>query len=124
MDHLVEVLTPILVVSFALQQLLELLDPVLDAVIKKHKKWILSVISLVLGLALSFGLGLRLLEPFGLVRAGWLDGVLTALFITGGTTGFKDLIKWVSYKQEAARLAAERGAAEGPDDRTRRPGVR
>jgi hypothetical protein len=38
---------------------------------------------------------------------------LTALFITGGTTGFKDLIKWVSYQKEAARLAAERGNGAG-----------
>jgi hypothetical protein len=112
MDRLLEVLTPILVVSFALQQFLELLDPVLEVVARAHKKWILSAISLALGLTLSFGLRLRMLAPFGFARADWLDAVLTALFITGGTQGFKDLIRWMSYKREAARLAAQAAGGE------------
>ncbi|NOR90094.1 MAG: hypothetical protein GQ524_07545, partial [Anaerolineales bacterium] len=50
MNPLVESLGPVFIVSFALQQLTELLDPILDKVIKPHKEWILSAVALVVGL--------------------------------------------------------------------------
>lgn len=103
MDRLVEALAPVLVASIALQQLLELLDPILDSVISEHKKWILSAVSLVVGLVLAFGLGLRVLAPFGVTRAPWLDAIVTALFITGGTKVFNELIKWIGYMKEVAK---------------------
>ncbi len=103
MNQLIEALAPVFVASFALQQLLELLDPILETVIKKHKKWILSVVSLVVGLILSIALELRILEPLGVTRLPWLDTILTALFLTGGTKGINDLIKLIGYKKEEAK---------------------
>lgn len=107
MDTVVEALAPIFVVSVALQQLIELLDPILDAILRPYKKWILSVVALSSGLGVSLVLGLRILAPLGVTRADWLDLILTALFVTGGTKVFNDLMKWMGYKKEAARRASQ-----------------
>jgi hypothetical protein len=104
MNQLIEALAPVLVASFAIQQLLELLDPILDAVIKPHKKWILSVVAFIVGLALTLGLGLRILAPLGITRFPWVDVILTTLFMTGGTKGINDLIKLIGYKKEEAKI--------------------
>ncbi len=78
MEKMVEALTPAFVASFALQQLLELLDPLLDRFARPNKKWILSAISLVMALAVTLGLGLRLLAPFGLGDGGVWDAIVGA----------------------------------------------
>lgn len=103
MDTIVVLLAPAIVVSIALQQFLELLDPALEAVIKAHKKWILSLAALVLALTLTLWLNLRLLAPLGHPEAPALDVLLTALFLIGGSKGFNDLLKWVGYKKLEAR---------------------
>jgi hypothetical protein len=106
MNPLVESLGPVFIVSFALQQLIELLDPVLDKVIKPHKEWILSAVELVVGLFLTLVLGLRILRPFGVTRLPWLDVLLTALFVTGGTKWLNDLLKIIAYKKQEMRARA------------------
>lgn len=111
MDELIQALAPVFAASFALQQLIELLDPILDQLIKQHKKWILSVTTLVVGLALSLGLGLRILYPLGITRFACVDMILTALFITGGTKGINDLIKFIGYKKEEAKAALDEAQA-------------
>jgi hypothetical protein len=105
MDPLIVILGPALVCSIALQQLLELLDPALDAFIKPHKKWILSAVALVFALLVTFGIDLRLLRPMGYPAPALVDGLLTALFIISGTKGANDLLKWIGYRKTAARLA-------------------
>jgi hypothetical protein len=107
MNQFIEALAPVLIVSFAIQQLIELLDPILDAVIKSHKKWILSVVAFIVALALTLGLGLRILAPFGITRFPWVDVILTTLIITGGTKGVNDLMKLIGYKKEEAKAAFE-----------------
>jgi dolichol kinase len=109
MDTLMKVVGPVFVASFALQQLLELLDPILEAIIRNHKKWILSVVSFAGGLLLSIGLGLRILVPLGVSVADWADALITALFLTGGTKGINDLLKLIGYKKQEirARLSPE-----------------
>ena len=106
MNPLVESLGPVFIVSFALQQLIELLDPILDRVIKAHKGWILSVIELVSGLFLTLALGLRILQPFGITRLPGLDVILTALFVTGGTKWLNDLLKIITYKKQEVKAQA------------------
>lgn len=105
MDEITKVLAPVFVSSFALQQLLELLDPVLDAVIKQHKKWILSALAFLVGLTMAVGLDLRILSPMGVPIVRWVDILITALFITGSTKGINDLIKVLAYKKSEARAA-------------------
>jgi hypothetical protein len=116
MDTLVEALGPIFVASFALQQLIELLDPLLNTFIKSYKELILIIVALVLGLCLSFGLGLMVLAPFGYTGPTWIDGLITALMLTGGTKWINELLKVVSYKKvelHARAQVAERQMSEG-----------
>lgn len=111
MNQLIEALAPILIASFAIQQLIELLDPILDAVIKPHKEWMLSVVAFIAGLVLTLVLGLRILAPFGITRFPWIDVILTTLFITGGTKGVNDLMKLIGYKKEEVKAAMEAAQA-------------
>jgi len=117
MNPLVESLGPVFIVSFALQQLIELLDPILDKVIKPHKEWILSAVALAVGLLLTLVLGLRVLRPFGVTRMPWLDVLLTALFVAGGTKWLNDLLKIIAFKKQEVRaramMAAQQVAKDG-----------
>ncbi len=74
--------------------------------IKPHKEWILSAVVLVVGLLLTLGLGLRVLGQFGITRIPWLDVLLTALFVTGGTKWLNDLLKIIVYKKQEAQARA------------------
>lgn len=108
MNILVEARAPAFVVSFALQQLLELLDPVLDRWLKPHKAWLMSAIAFGVSILLCLLLRLRILRALGLVTSGFLDFMVTALFLTGGTKGINDLLKVIDYRKDALRVAAER----------------
>jgi hypothetical protein len=99
MDEVAASIAPVLVASLALQQLLELLDPVLDAVIRKHKKWILSAVAFAIALVMTLGLRLYILKALGISVPRWADALITALFINGGTTGINALIKILAYKK-------------------------
>jgi hypothetical protein len=118
MEPLASVLAPGLVAAMAIQQLIALVEPALDQWIRQHKKWILSGIALVMALIVTLVLDLRLLAALGYEAAPWMDVILTALFLTGGTKGFDDLLKWMNYKKEAAGRAV--GAEESPRPRQAR----
>jgi hypothetical protein len=111
MDDLMRALGPVVACSIAIQQLLELVDPALDRFIRPHKKWIMSVISLVVALVLTAGLGLGVLGPLGHPDAGVFDVIVTALFMIGGTKSANDLLKWIGYRKTAARLQLPEGEA-------------
>jgi len=103
-NELVDALAPALVVSVALQHLIELLDPILEKFVKAHKKWILSVVSLVISLLLTGLLHIRILVHFNLAGGDVLDLIVSALFLSGGTKAFNDLIKLAGYRKETAKL--------------------
>lgn len=107
MNLLVESLGPVVITGFALQQLLALLDPILEKWLKVDKEWILSMIAFFIGLVLSLLLDLRVLRPFGVTRLSWLDTILTALLITGGTRWVNDLTKVMNYKKLELRARAK-----------------
>ncbi len=67
MDTLVIALGPAFAAGFAVQRLLEILDPVLEKIpfVKKYKKIVLGIVSFIIGLICPFGLGLRVLRPLG-----------------------------------------------------------
>ena len=71
----------------------------------------MSVTTLVVGLALSLGLGLRILHPLGITRFYGVDMILTALFLAGGTKGINDLLKFIGYKKEEAKAALDEAQA-------------
>jgi hypothetical protein len=107
-----ESLGPVIITGFALQQLLELIDPLLDKLAGQHKSWLHSLLAFVVSLALCLLLDLRALRPFGVTRLGVLDTFLTALLITGGTRWVNDLVKVLSYKkfelrQRSAHIAVK-----------------
>ena len=83
-----------------------MLGPILDKVIKPQKEWILSAVALVVGLLLTLGLDLRILRPFGVTRMPWLDIIMTALFVTGGTKWLNDLLKIIAYKKQEVQARA------------------
>jgi hypothetical protein len=111
MKGLIEVLGPAFVASFALQQLIELLDPILEIVIRAHKKWILSLVSLTVGLALAIALDLGIMRGLNVSIPSWLDVLITALFLTGSTKGINDLLKLVGYKKQSVKSSISREAA-------------
>jgi hypothetical protein len=104
MDAVVLTLAPVFVASIALQQAVELADPFLEVWVHKHKKWILSLASLGIALGLTLGLKFRVLVPLGLAAPAWVDVGVTSLFLTGGTKTFNDVLKWIGYRKESARL--------------------
>jgi hypothetical protein len=105
METIVIALGPVFAAGFAIQQLLEILDPLLDK-IKADKKLILGLLSLVIGLALAFGAGLRVLEPLGAKTVGFWDSVVTGLIISAGTEGINSIMKFLGYSKERQKGAA------------------
>jgi drug/metabolite transporter (DMT)-like permease len=104
METLVTALGPVIVAAFAVQQLLELVDPVFfhEQVIK-YKKLILGFVSLGLGLVLAFGFGLRVMAPFGVSTADWLDAIVTAILLSAGTEGSNSIMKVLQYYKESLK---------------------
>src|SRR5438874_8090718 len=81
MDPLIKALLPVFVAGFAVQRVLELLDPLLVrlALDDSWKKFVLGLVSLGLGLTAAFAGGLRVLQPLGAAGTVALDALLTAL---------------------------------------------
>ena len=110
MDKLVMALGPAFAAGSAVQQLMELLDPIVAKIVKKEdKKIVLGVVSLIVGLVLAFGAGLRVLEPLGIAAVDFLDSLVTALIVSAGTEGFNSIIKFLGYAKENKKgVAAEK----------------
>lgn len=108
--NLVLALAPAFAAGFALQRLLEILDPILDQVGKRfNKKILFGLISLFSGLALARWLGLGVLSHLTTESASVpriLDYLVTSLIISGGTEGFNAIMKFMSYKKEATKATA------------------
>jgi hypothetical protein len=108
MDTLIMSLGPAFAAGFAVQRLLEILDPVLDILpfIKDNKKIALGLVSLIFGLILAFGAGLSVLRPLGVTNAYFLDGIVTALIVSAGTEGFNSIMKFLGYAKEGKKADA------------------
>ncbi len=115
MDKLVIALGPALAAGFALQQLLEILTPLLEK-LKLNKKLFLSLLSLVIGLAFSFGAGLRVLQPLGVTDAGVWDLIVTGLIISAGTEGFNSIMKFMGYTKEQSKADAAKKLEQAPEE--------
>ena len=106
MDKLIEALGPAFAAGFAVQQLLEILNPLIEKIFgQANKKIVSGLISLVVGLALSFLAGLRVLKPFGL-EAGVVDNIFTGLIISAGTEGFNSIMKFLGYYKQREKADA------------------
>ncbi len=114
METLVTALGPVFAAGLAIQQLLELLDSIF---LKKflgdeYKKAILGLLSLVAGLGLAFGAGLRVLELLGASAPWYWDELTTGLIISGGTQGINSILKFLGYAKEGKK--ADAAAKIGP----------
>jgi hypothetical protein len=112
-SDLVQTLTVPFAAGFVVQRFVEILDTYTTARIAdfKNKKFVIGVISLVLGIALAAGLQLRMfhqLLQFNCddVWVTWLDYLGTGIFISGGSEGFNSLLKFANYKKEASKADA------------------
>lgn len=107
MDTLILALVPVFAAGVAIQQLLEILDPLVMRLIgERDKKLALGIISILAGFALSMGAGLRILEPLGIMDSGLFDAVVTALIISAGTEGFNSVLKFLGYSKESKKVDA------------------
>jgi hypothetical protein len=118
MDTLVIALGPAFAAGFALQRLLEILDPLLDKIqwVKGNKKIVLGLVSLVVGLILSLGIGLRVLRPLGVEGADLVDIAVTALIVSAGTEGFNSILKFLGYTKENTKTIAAQGRFQNTPD--------
>lgn len=118
MDMLVTALGPVLAAGFAVQQLLEILNSLVERFTgdnEKAKKMYLGLVSLFLGFGLSFGAGLQVLTALGSPAPYLVDGLVSGLIISGGTEGINSIMKFLGYtkEKEKANAAAAREEA-GP----------
>lgn len=117
MDKLVLALGPAFAAGFAVQRLIEILDPMLDKIqfIKDNKKAVLGIVSLLVGLVLAYGAGLTVLKPLGIANLPpFLDEFTTALIVSSGTDGINSIVKFLGYSKEdkKADAATEKQAVD------------
>src|SRR5689334_14571331 len=119
MDLLVTALGPVLAAGLALQQLLEILNPLIEKIVgedEKTKKMYLGLISLFVGFGLSFGAGLRVLTALGADAPYVVDGIVSGLIISGGTEGINSIMKFLGYTKEKEKANAAAAKEEaGPE---------
>ena len=101
---------PAFAAGFALQRLIEILDPLVNLLVgEEKKKIILGLLSLSIGLAFAYALDLHVLTHLGVSGPAWLkhlDYLVAGLFISGGTEGFNALLKYLNYKKEETKVKA------------------
>ncbi len=115
MDKLVTALGPAFAAGFAIQQLLEILDPLIEKFAKDWKKIFLGLVSLTFGLILAFGAGIRVLAPLGYAGFDLWDALITALIVSAGTEGINSIMKYLGYAKDNKKDEGERlrGEVEG-----------
>lgn len=116
METLVTALGPVFAAGLAVQQFLELIGPWLEKITKdddKKKKMFVGLISLVVGLGLSFGARLYVLSALGASTPLVIDGIVSGLIISGGTEGINSVMKFLGYskEKEKANAATAKGRA-------------
>lgn len=118
--NVIRALAPAFSAGVAVQQLLEILDPVITAVFgAANKKLVLGIISFVIGVSLACGVsGLHVVQILsgGEAKHGWDlfgDVLVSGLIISAGTEGFNSIVKFLGYAKENKKgeAAASKGAA-------------
>jgi hypothetical protein len=112
---LITSLAPAFAAGFAVQRLIEIIDPVVPVrVSANRKKALLGFTSLGLGLLLAWGLSLQVLTKLGINPSDenyprlkflfpWLDYFVTGLVISAGTEGFNSILKFLEYRKEGQK---------------------
>jgi hypothetical protein len=105
MDSFIGALAPAFACGLALQRLLEILDPVIQAIpgVASNKKLVLALVAFAVGLAVAAMEQLRVLERLGAGVNETVDFLVTALIVSAGTEGFNSLLKFLGYAKEAKK---------------------
>jgi len=113
-------LAPAFACGFAVQQALQIMDPVVSKAnitskpgTSNVKQAVMGVTSLTFGLLIA-GFGkVDIIEPLSKAAGGtpltlptWLAVSVNALIISAGTEGFNSLMKFLSYQKEAVKSDA------------------
>lgn len=121
--NIIKALAPAFSAGVAVQQLLEILDPVVAAIFgAANKKLVLGIISLVIGVLLAWCMcDLHVVQ---ILREGTTDPcwdkwkllgdvLVSGLIISAGTEGFNSITKFLGYAKENKKgeAAASKGAA-------------
>ena len=99
MDKLILSFAPIFAAGFAVQQLTELMEPLLSK-LKCKSQLAIGLLSLIVGFALAIWADLRVLEPFrpdGYSGPPFLDIIVTGLVVSAGTEGVNSIMKFLGY---------------------------
>jgi len=121
-------LAPAFACGFAVQQALQIVDPLISKpqIIAKPdganlKRAVMGLISLALGVLIASLGNVGVIEPLSkaaldplskaadsasLILPGWLGICVNALIISAGTEGFNSIMKFFSYQKEAAKSDA------------------
>jgi len=107
-DQLIRALGPAFASAFAIQRLLEILDPLFEKVkfVTGYKKIVFGLLSLASGLLLAAFAGLRILQPLGMNASEVLDIIVTGLTVSAGTDGINSFLKWLGYNKEEQKYVA------------------
>lgn len=106
----IKALLPVLAAGFAVQRLLEILDPVVVRLGGEEKKrHYLGLLSLIAGLTVAFRAHLQVLLNLGISTGGfeYLDYLVSGLIISAGTEGVNSILKFLSYKKEEKKEEAK-----------------
>ena len=117
-------LAPAFAAGFAVQQLVQIADPGINAVLalskvitSNWKRTATGALSLGAGVLVAWPGSLRILTTLGRISATalsssvpsvpeWLDIAVTALIVSAGTEGFNSIMKFLSYQKEAVKADA------------------
>ncbi len=116
MDSLIVALAPVFVAGLAIQQLFELLDPLLEALGKTAKSYATSIGSLILGFLLAWLGGFQVLGALAVDVNPLVEFFVTGLIISGGTEGINSLLKFLGYAKENQKAEAKTEIAKTPPD--------
>jgi len=119
METLVTALGPVFAAGLAVQQFLELIGPWLEKITNdddKKKKMFVGLISLVVGLGLSFGARLYVLSALGASTPFVVDGIVSGLIISGGTEGINSVMKFLGYSKEKEKANAATAKGNAGED--------
>jgi len=116
----------LLAMGFAVQQLLELLTPILDVdnnpTFQRYKKGILGASSLIVGIIMAYSVPqLRVLKILGVSSASApLDVFVTGLMLSAGTDGVNSVLKLMKYSKEDKKstVAAKEFGFGGTGEKT------
>jgi hypothetical protein len=106
--ELVKVLTVPFAAGFVVQRVVEILDTYTTSMIKPVdlKKFVVGIISLVLGWLLAGPGGIHIFEALKWTMDPRLDVFVSGIFISGGSEGFNSLMKFANYKKEGSKADA------------------